>query len=454
MLNSSSAGTKTGDALTPLDGRNFHKVKDLSQYFSESALYKYRLHTEIKYFEMLSKKKLFNIEKFKLALINKLVDQYNEKEFLKIKQIESKVSHDVKAVEYYLREKFNTLGLKSLTSYIHLGLTSEDTNNLSYGLMLKEFKDIILVKELMQLTSQLHLMAKKYKNIPMLGRTHGQPAVATTVGKELANYYLRLMKQFNKIKNFKFEGKCNGAVGNHNALKVALSSKDWMEIGKDFVKELGLIPNLYTTQILFYDNWIEFFQTISLINGILTDLSINVWQYIMLEVFAQKKKENEVGSSTMPQKINPINFENAEGNLQLANSMFQYFERKLIRSRLQRDLSDSTVRRNFGEALGYSVLGWRNIQSGLNRLSVNSKHLKEELNNHWEILTEAIQTVLRLKNDTQAYEKLKKLSRGKKIDKEGYSGLLKSLGLEDDERLKKLTPEKYTGYAEELCQKI
>jgi len=384
MLNSSSANFKTGDALTPLDGRNFHKVKELSPYFSESALYKYRLYVEIKYFEMLSKKKLFNIEKSKLSAIGKLVEKYNEKEFLRLKEIETEVNHDVKAVEYYLRDKFESLKVNSLTSYIHLGLTSEDTNNLAYGLMLREFKDKILIKELTQLTSQLHLMAMKYKKIPMLGRTHGQPAVATTVGKELANYYLRLMKQFNKIKNFKFEGKCNGAVGSHNALKVALSSKNWMEIGKEYVKELGLIPNLYTTQILFYDNWIEFFQIVSLINGILTDLSINAWQYIMLEVFAQKKKENEVGSSTMPQKVNPINFENAEGNLQLANSMFQYFERKLIHSRLQRDLSDSTVRRNFGEALGYSVLGWRNIQSGLNRLSVNSKHLKEELNNHWE----------------------------------------------------------------------
>lgn len=439
MRDDSSAINTTGNAITPLDGRNYLKIKELSEYFSEFALTKYRIYVEIKYLEFFSKARMFS---FKSKNI-----KFDEKEFLKVKEIEKKINHDVKAVEYYLKEKFSS-------PFIHLGLTSEDTNNLAYGLMLKEFKEKVLLEDLLQLINKLELMAREWKSIPMLARTHGQPAVTTTVGKEIVNYVYRLRKQLKRLREFKFEGKCNGAVGNLNVLKTAMPSKNWLKLSGDFVTSLGLIPNSYTTQILFYDNYLEFFQIVLLVNGVLYDLCINIWQYIMLEVFNQKKKEREVGSSTMPQKVNPIYFENAEGNLGLANSMFEFFERKLIHSRLQRDLSDSTIRRNFGESLGYTILGWRNIRSGLDRLSVNKNHLTEELNNHWEVLTEAVQVVLRLKGDHRGYEKMKDLVRGKTMSKEEYFELLRSLGLENDKKLKDLTPEKYIGYAEELTKRL
>ncbi|KKQ23464.1 MAG: Adenylosuccinate lyase [Candidatus Roizmanbacteria bacterium GW2011_GWC2_37_13] len=444
-----------GLAITPLDGRNFLKIKDLSGYFSEFALNKYRVRVELEYLIKLSEWKIIRkLTTKELTSIKRLIEVFDFDNHKEIKIIENKINHDVKAVEYFLREKFKKTSLKDLVPFVHLGLTSEDINNLAYGLMLKEFKENIFEKELLQLINQLKQMATEYKSIPMLARTHGQPAVGTTVGKELVNYVYRLKKQLKKTKEFEFEGKCNGAVGNNNALQTAIPSKNWLKLSEDFVKSLGLTPNPYTTQILFYDNWIEFFQIVSLVNGILIDFSINMWGYIMLETFIQKKKDKEIGSSTMPQKINPINFENAEGNLQLANSLFEFFERKLIHSRLQRDLSDSTIRRNFGESLGYTVLGWRNIRSGLEKLFVNKDNLKEELNKHWEILTEAIQTVLRLKGDKKGYEKMKMLVRGKTINSGEYLKILKGLGLEKDKRLVNLSPEKYVGFASELVEKL
>lgn len=455
MNNNSSAIKTTGKAISPIDGRNYLKIKELSEYFSEFALFRYRLRIEIEYIKKLSVWKVIRkLTTKEITSMYQYIKAFDLKEFDLIKKIEKKVNHDVKAVEYFLRDKFGKMSLKDISPFIHFGLTSEDVNNLSYGLMLKEFKENILENEIMKLVNQLDKMAKEWRSVPMLARTHGQPAVTTIVGKEMANYVYRLKKQIKKLKKFGFEGKCNGAVGNLNVFKVVLPDKNWLKFSEDFVSKLGLIPNLYTTQILFYDNYLEFFQIVSLINGILYDLCINIWQYIMLGFFNQKKKETEVGSSTMPQKVNPIYFENAEGNLGLANSMFEFFERKLIHSRLQRDLSDSTIRRNFGESLGYTILGWRNIRLGLDRISVNEKRLKNELNDHWEILTEAVQVVLRLKGDDKGYEKMKDLVRGKTMKKEDYLKLLKGLGLDNDERLKDLTPEKYMGYARELVENI
>lgn len=455
MLDNSSNYFLIGNAITPLDGRNSEKIKDLGIYFSESALNKYRVIVELKYLEKLSQWKVIRLlAKKEKELISQLINNFSDKDYLEIKDIEKVINHDVKAVEYFIREKLKKTSMKDLLSYVHFGLTSDDTNNLAYGLMLKDFKEKTYKKEIMILIDKLRSMAKEYKDVPLLARTHGQPAVSTTVGKELINYYYRLIKQYKKINDFKFEGKCNGAVGNNNALKVALPTKNWTKLSKEFVNSLGLIENPYTVQILFYDNWLEFFQIVHLVNGILIDLCQNFWYYIMLEEFVQKKKEDEVGSSTMPQKVNPINFENGEGNLGVANSMLEFFQRKLPISRLQRDLSDSTIRRNFGESLSYSVLGYRSIFFGLKKVFPNKEFLKKELENHWEILTEAIQTVLRLKKDDKAYEKLKKLTRGKTIDLKGYKGLLKDLGLDKDKRLKDLTPEKYTGYAADLVEKI
>jgi adenylosuccinate lyase len=440
----------SGKAITPLDGRNYFKIKELSNYFSEIALYKYRILIEIKYLEHLAKLKIITLKTKDTQSINRLYTGFNEDEYLVIKKIESIINHDVKAVEYYLKEKLIKIGLKEIVSYIHFGLTSEDTNNLAYGLALKEFNENYLQKNLLQLINQLKWMGKKNKSMAVLARTHGQPAVGTTIGKEIINFYYRLEKQYKKIVDFKFEGKCNGAVGNNNALKVALPKMKWMKENARFVDSLGLESNQFTTQILFYDNWIEFFQMVSIVNGILNDLCINIWLYISNNIFIQKKKNQEVGSSTMPQKINPINFENAEGNLQLANSLFEFFQRKLLHSRLQRDLSDSTIRRNFGEAFGYTILAWKNISTGLEKLSIDQSILNNELNQHWEILTEAIQTVLRLKKDDAAYEKLKSLSRGRTMNSQDYKDILKSLGLEKDKRLIDLTPEKYIGYASDL----
>jgi adenylosuccinate lyase len=439
-----------GEAITPIDGRNRHKLQNLIPYFSEMALCKYRIFIEIQYLFKLSEYKIIEISKKEVQSIELLYSKFNTKEYQQIKVIENKINHDVKAIEYYLREKFIKTSLKKLIPFIHIGLTSEDTNNLAYGLILKDFKKDILEKQLSDLLKQIKDLSIKYNDSVFLGRTHGQPAVPTTVGKEFANYYFRLQKQFIKLQNYKFEGKCNGAVGNNNAMQFVYPNIDWIKFSQKFVSSLGLVNNIFTTQILFYDNWIEFFQTIQLINGILIDLSINMWEYIMLEIFVQKKDENQVGSSTMPQKINPINFEHAEGSLQFANSMFEMYQRKLLTSRLQRDLSDSTVRRTFGEAFGHTVLAWESIKNGLQKISVNEKHIKDELNNHWEVLSEAIQTYLRSIQDEKAYEKLKKLTQGRQITKNNFLDILKALKLDKNKKLIKLSPEKYVGYAIEL----
>lgn len=450
-----SAKLTTGNAVTPLDGRNHHKTSTLSRFFSEQGLNKYRTKVEILYLLELSKwgviRKLKDNEKSKIA---RIYEKFSENDFMAIKKYEKETNHDIKAVEYFIGERMEKARLSDLAPYIHLFLTSEDTNNLSYALMLKENNEEIMTRSLNEVVKTLSQLAKKYKVVPMLARTHGQPAVATTVGKELSNYVYRLTKQRERLIKFKFEGKLNGAVGNLNAQKALMPNYDWLKLTRKFVDGLGLVPNQHTTQILFYDNFCEYFQIIELINAILIDLSVNIWQMIMLNIFVQVKKESEVGSSTMPQKINPINFEHAEGNLQLANSMLEFFVRKLTSSRLQRDLSDSTVRRNFGEALGYTHLGWQSLRAGLNKLQVNEKYLRLELENHWEILGEAIQTALRLKKDSKGYEKVKNLTRGRVMDEKLYKEILKSLGLDDNPNLVKLNPKGYIGYSKELVDKL
>ncbi len=444
-----------GLAITPIDGRNYLEIKDLSNFFSEYSYNKYRINLEINYLVFLSQQRIIDkLSKNEIKKMLVIVKNFGDKEYVELKEIETQTNHDIKAIEYFLQTKLRRAKLEKIISFIHFGLTSDDINNLAYGLMLKDCRDQIIVPEIFKLTSAIKEFALKEKRTPMLARTHGQPAVATTVGKEMANYFFRLKKQLRRMENFVFEGKCNGAVGNNNALKFVLPEKEWMKKNAGFVSLLGLSPNLYTTQILPYDNWIEFFGIVSLTNGILVDFCINVWQYIMLEVFLQKKKENEIGSSTMPQKVNPINFENAEGNLQLANSFFNFFERKLISSRLQRDLSDSPVRRSFGEAIAYSVFSWKNIAVGLSKIFVNRKYLQNQLDEHFEVLSEALQTYLRWKGDSQAYEKLKLLTRGKKINKKEYLLILKKLGLDKEKKLADLTPAKYTGYAKELVKSL
>lgn len=435
---------KFSDALSPLDGRYFLKLQDLTTYFSEKTLFYYRLFIEIKYLLFLSEKKLIRkIEEKERIFFEEILKNFNEKEFSKVKKIEEKINHDVKAVEYYLRGKLEKISLSDLASFIHFGLTSEDINNLSYSLILKDFKEKKLIEILKKLTEKIRKIAKEFKNVMFIGRTHGQKAIPTTLGKEFLNYYYRLEKQIKKIEVFQLEGKLNGAVGNFNALKFAFPKENWQKLTAEFISQLNLKPNLYTTQILFYDNYLGFFQIIYLINGILIDFSINIWQYIMLEILIQRKKEKEIGSSTMPQKVNPINFEQTEGALGLANAMFNFFIQKLTHSRLQRDLSDSIVRRFFGEALALTILGWQSFFSGLDKIYSNTDLLKKEMGESYEVLAEAIQIVLRLKNDKEGYEKVKKLVRGKKLQKKDYLEILKVLGLDDNQKLKNLAPENY-----------
>ncbi len=440
-------------ALSPVDGRYFLKLHDLSQYFSEKALFKNRLFIEIKYLIFLSEEKIIRkISRREKKFLEQIFAKFNNQDFLKIKKIEEIINHDVKAVEYFLQEKLEKTSLEDLITFIHIGLTSEDINNLSYGLILKKFKDQKLIVDFENLVNKIKILSGQFKNQVILGRTHSQPAVSTTLGKEFFNYYHRLKKQLEQLKDFQFEGKLNGAVGNFNALKLAFPQKDWLKFSERFILSLGLQPNLFTTQILFYDNWLEFFQIVYLVNGILIDFSINVWNYLLLDILTLQKKEKEVGSSTMPQKVNPINFEQAEGVLGLANSMLNFFIQKLTHSRLQRDLSDSIVRRFFGEALALTILGWQSFAAGLEKINPNEKAISQELENHYEVLAEAIQVVLRLKKDKKGYEKVKKLVRGKNLQKSDYLKIIKSLGLEDNKNLIDLTPKKYIGEVNNLVK--
>ena len=428
--------------VSPIDGRYAKSLVSLKEYFSEYAYIKYRVKVEIEYLI-----KFLQIKKTakKYKKLQSIEDNFSVDDAQRVKEIEGKIHHDVKAIEYFLREKFKKLGLNKLSSFIHLGLTSEDVNNLAYGLILKEFNRKTVLPEIEIMVKWLNGLIIENKDKVMLARTHGQVAVPTTFGKEIANFNERLLKQQKKLKDFKFEGKLNGAVGNYNALQFVYPKINWQKFSKEFIEDLGLRTNFYTTQILPYDNWLEYFQIIYLINGILLGLAQDMWNYIMLDVLILKKEKNQVGSSTMPQKINPIDFENAEGNIQIANNYFELFQRKLMVSRLQRDLSDSIVKRTFGTAFGHSLLAWKGIVKGLGKISVNEIKTKTELDNHWEVLAEAVQTYLRSVGDEKAYEKLKDLTQGKKIEKKEYLEIISKLGLDKENKFRELTPEKYVG---------
>jgi len=402
--------------VSPIDGRYAKSLVSLKEYFSEYAYIKYRVKVEIEYLI-----KFLQIKKTakKYKKLQSIEDNFSVDDAQRVKEIEGKIHHDVKAIEYFLREKFKKLGLNKLSSFIHLGIE----------IMVKWLNGLII----------------ENKDKVMLARTHGQVAVPTTFGKEIANFNERLLKQQKKLKDFKFEGKLNGAVGNYNALQFVYPKINWQKFSKEFIEDLGLRTNFYTTQILPYDNWLEYFQIIYLINGILLGLAQDMWNYIMLDVLILKKEKNQVGSSTMPQKINPIDFENAEGNIQIANNYFELFQRKLMVSRLQRDLSDSIVKRTFGTAFGHSLLAWKGIVKGLGKISVNEIKTKTELDNHWEVLAEAVQTYLRSVGDEKAYEKLKDLTQGKKIEKKEYLEIISKLGLDKENKFRELTPEKYVG---------
>ena len=444
------------NSISPLDGRYGNSLKELSTYFSEKALMRYRLLIEVEYLIFLGKEKgikeLSPFSKNQKNNLRKLYENFTDADAKKIKNIEMKTKHDVKSVEYFLQSNL----AKKYQPWVHFALTSEDVNNLSYSLMWKDgIKDVYL-PSLVQIQKKIKNLAKINKNISMLSLTHGQPATPTTFGKELAVFAARLNRQVDQIKTHKLLGKFGGATGTWSAQIAAYPNVNWIRFASKFIKAVGLSPNTITTQIEPHDSIAESFHQIIRVNSILTDLCRDMWSYISRNVLIQKKVAGEVGSSTMPHKINPIQFENAEGNMGVSSSILIHLSTKLPVSRMQRDLTDSTTLRNQGVALGYSYLALINVLNGLSRITVNKVKIKSELNQHWEVLAEAVQTILRKSGKLDAYEQLKLLTRGKKIDQGAISEFVSSLSIpiEDKEVLLSLTPESYVGLSSKLVEMI
>jgi len=443
--------------LSPLDGRYAETTAPLRDYFSEFAFLRDRVRVELNFLLALSKTDLVRpLTDSESAQIESIITNFSDADAELILEHERKTRHDVKAIEYFIQKKLQGLSLEDLIPWIHFGLTSEDTNSLGQALSLKESRDKVIIPALDSLISNLSELALRYKSVPMLARTHGQFAVPTTLGKEFAVYVARLKKTRDEIASHKFEAKLTGAVGNFNALQAAVPNIDWISFSRDFVSSFGLEPNLLTTQILPYDNWIRYFDLIRLMNSILIDFSQDFWRYISDGYLKQAVVAGEVGSSTMPQKVNPIDFENAEGNLGVANSLLTHYAQKLTISRLQRDLSDSTVRRTFGSALGHSLLAWSNFQRGLKRIAPDEEKLKAELNAHWEVVSEGAQTILRAAGKSDAYESLKEQTRGRVLNETDYKAWCNSIDVDaaTREKLKALSPESYIGLAVELTDNL
>jgi len=438
--------------ISPLDNRYSNKISEHREAFSEKSLIKTRFIIEINWLLFLCKKypNYFNkISKSSESKIIKFRNNFDDKSVLKIKQIEKKTNHDVKAVEYFISDFFRKD--KTLTKYInliHFGLTSEDVNSLSYAILIKDGIDIHF-KKINTINKYIKSLSKKWINIALLSRTHGQPASPSTIGKELKVFTSRIDRELIKLKQVKPLAKFSGAVGNYHAFNIANNKINWPLFTKQFINTFGIKQNPITTQIEPHDWIAEALQTISRINNIYIDLSQDMWIYISNEIFKLKVNSNEVGSSTMPHKVNPIDFENAEGNFGLSNSLNDFFANKLSRSRLQRDLSDSTVQRNIGLSFAYSYIGLESLNKGMNKISPNKDTIMRELDNNWEVLTEAVQTVMRYEGINDAYEQLKTLSRGKKLDKSSYQEFISNLEIstESKNKLLKLTPSKYIGLA-------
>lgn len=443
-------------AVSPLDGRYHDKTKELAEFISEYALIRTRVEIEAKYLVALSEQKIIRhfTPQEKKELLN--FDQKITLEIAqKVKEIEKETRHDVKAMERTMRMLLKGTTLEDVIEMLHLGLTSEDVNNISQRLLLYRATQDICLPLLQETIIYLTDKAEEYKSVAMLARTHGQAAVPTTLGKELIFYANRLHTQIQKLKIQKLTGKLNGAVGNFNALYLAYPQIDWMTFSEKFISSLGLIPNLITIQINPYDDMAEYFQIYQRINTILIDMDQDVWRYVSDGWFGQVAKKGEVGSSTMPQKVNPIDFENSEGNLGLANSLFEFFVRKLMISRLQRDLSDSTVIRNSGAALGYCLLGYKSLLTGLSRIKPNLEQIDSDLQKDWIILTEGVQTVLRKAGVEDPYSMIATLSRGKHINRNDWEEWIDSLPIEKKEKklLRQLTPHTYIGLAVTLTEK-
>ncbi|MEZ0233069.1 MAG: adenylosuccinate lyase [Methylophilaceae bacterium] len=450
------------NALSPLDGRYQGKLDPLRPYFSEYALIRYRALVEVEWLKALAAEPaLKEIAAFSAATQQELdnaIKEFGETEASQVKAIEARTNHDVKALEYWLKERFDgNSEIRTVSEFIHFACTSEDINNLSHALMLQAARQDVILPMLDKLTTRFTELAKELADAPMLSRTHGQTASPTTVGKELANVVYRLRRQRKQLAENEILGKINGAVGNFNAHLSAYPDFDWESFAQTFVTKLGLTYNPYTIQIEPHDYMAELYDVMARINTILIDINRDIWGYISVGYFKQKVKEGEVGSSTMPHKVNPIDFENSEGNLGLANAILRHLAEKLPISRWQRDLTDSTVLRNMGVAFGYTLLGYDSCLKGLNKLEANAKRLADDLDSNWEVLAEPIQTVMRRYGIANPYEQLKELTRGKGgINKESLHAFVEALDIPADAKksLLDMTPATYTGKAAELAKRI
>ena len=450
------------NAVSPLDGRYAKHIDPLRPIFSEYGLIKKRVHIEIEWLVALSlDPELKEIPRFNQTTQKKLktaAHKFSLKDAQAVKTIEQTTNHDVKAIEYWLKKTFkNDKSVMKVSEFIHFACTSEDINNLAYALMLKEGIENVILPKIEAIKNDLKGFAKQYADVALLARTHGQTASPTTLGKEFANVAYRLERQIKSLKTQPILGKINGAVGNFNAHLIAYPKKDWNKFSQKFIKALGLSFNEYTTQIEPHDFAAEIFNNLSLINTILIDLNRDIWSYISIGYFKQRMKKNEVGSSTMPHKVNPIDFENSEGNLGLANAILRHLSEKLPISRWQRDLTDSTVLRNIGVAFGYSLIAYQSLGRGLGKLQVNQVRINEDLDNAWEVLAEPIQTIMRKRGIANPYEKLKELTRGNQnIDRVSLHQFINTLELpmQDKKTLLDLSPQSYIGLAAKLAKKI
>ncbi|MEO6883432.1 MAG: adenylosuccinate lyase [Bacteroidia bacterium] len=439
-------------AISPIDGRYRNTTQAFSDYFSESALMKYRLLVEVEYFIALCELPLEQLKSFQknnFSALRNLVKNFSKEDAQKIKDIEKITNHDVKAIEYFLKEKFDALGFSAYKEFIHFGLTSQDINNTAIPLSLKDAMNTIVLPILQEIVSHLKKKSEEWKHIPMLAKTHGQPASPTILGKEIAVFAERIEAQLEQLNRIPYSAKFGGATGNFNAHHVTFPEINWKNFANTFVnKTLGLQRSQYTTQIEHYDNFAAFCDAMKRINTICIDLNRDVWMYISMDYFKQKIKEGEVGSSAMPHKVNPIDFENSEGNLGVANALFEHFAAKLPVSRLQRDLTDSTVLRNTGVPLAHSFIAYRSLLKGFDKLILNTSALEKDLENNWAVVAEAIQTILRREAYPNPYEALKSLTRSNtKITQESIHTFIEGLDVSEKIKLelKKISPHNYTG---------
>ena len=438
-------------AISPIDGRYHSKIEELSEFFSEKALIKYRLLVEIEYFISLTEIKLPNLKKWDVKMNESIRDIYrnfNDNDAKEVKMIEKSTNHDVKAVEYFIKNKFKLLKLEKFSEYIHFGLTSQDINNTAIPMSIKDFMPFYNSK-INELISELEHKVKEYSSISMLARTHGQPASPTRLGKEIDVFKTRIKEQFKVLKSIPISCKFGGATGNLNAHKIAFPEINWIKFAENFAKKLNLEISYPTTQIEHYDNLARLFDNLKRINTIILDLNRDLWQYISLDYFQQKIVKDEVGSSAMPHKVNPIDFENSEGNLSYANAIFEFLSAKLPISRLQRDLTDSTVLRNIGVPISHTIIGIKSTLKGISKLLVNEDRIKEDLKKNWIVIAEAIQTILRREGVDKPYELLKDLTRNNtKVDENVFNQFIIKLDISEKvkKELKDITPFNYTGY--------